>query len=303
MTNKKYQKFLRRISAPGAIAKTTTKAPITLDRVLANIASLSQPLMLAVVVFGYFYTVKPVFQKELISEQLAELQIAQQKANQKLQEHTNEIEIKKIELAHLQNEKDELTAKIRTMAATEKAALDENKAVNKKIKIASKRLDETQKNLKKTTDELYKKRILQITGSFTLPQEYRLLLSKENAYQIFKTKHKHQVAERLKNALPKPEEIAEAKLKNNSNFIISGNDTIGKKLKSEYVKGLTKYKKHLSCTTPNFQLWQDEFIKSINSPSSTKQCVNHHFKNLIAEKNWSEKEGRLQELSATRLLN
>jgi hypothetical protein len=46
-------------------------SPSNLDVWLTRAASLSQPLVLALAVFGYFYTVLPVYQKEVLSEQIA----------------------------------------------------------------------------------------------------------------------------------------------------------------------------------------------------------------------------------------
>lgn len=42
-----------------------------LDTWLSRASNLSQPLLLCLAVFGYFYTVMPVYQKELLSEQIA----------------------------------------------------------------------------------------------------------------------------------------------------------------------------------------------------------------------------------------
>lgn len=46
-------------------------SPKKLDVWLDRMSNLSQPLLLALAVFGYFYTVIPVYQKELLSEQIA----------------------------------------------------------------------------------------------------------------------------------------------------------------------------------------------------------------------------------------
>ncbi|MEX3777049.1 hypothetical protein [Pseudomonas sp. MYb118] len=48
-------------------------------------ANASQVLMLAVAVVGYFYTVRPVFQKEVVSEDLARLQLEQQKLQHQME--------------------------------------------------------------------------------------------------------------------------------------------------------------------------------------------------------------------------
>lgn len=47
--------------------------------------------MLVVVVFGYIFTVRPVFQKEVVSEDLARLQIEQRKLQQEMGKQTESL--------------------------------------------------------------------------------------------------------------------------------------------------------------------------------------------------------------------
>ena len=59
-----------------ALAQKTSARDISvLDIWLARASSLSQPLLLCLAVFGYFYTVLPIYQKELLSEQIAKKEI------------------------------------------------------------------------------------------------------------------------------------------------------------------------------------------------------------------------------------
>lgn len=65
-----HRKSLRKMPAQAAV-----KSNATADVWLTRAASLSQPLLLVLAVFGYFYTVVPVYQKELLSEQIAAKEI------------------------------------------------------------------------------------------------------------------------------------------------------------------------------------------------------------------------------------
>jgi hypothetical protein len=65
---------LRKPSTPNAGRAYACEEPI-LDTWLTRASSLSQPLLLCLAVFGYFYTVLPVYQKELLSEQIAAKEI------------------------------------------------------------------------------------------------------------------------------------------------------------------------------------------------------------------------------------
>lgn len=56
-----------------------------LDRNLQRLANLSQPAVLALGIFGYFYTVVPVFQNQQLQEQAAKLEIEKGKAERQLE--------------------------------------------------------------------------------------------------------------------------------------------------------------------------------------------------------------------------
>lgn len=65
---------LRKGSA--ALAQRDSARPESpMDAWLTRLSSASQPLLLCLAVFGYFYTVVPVYQKELLSEQIAAKEI------------------------------------------------------------------------------------------------------------------------------------------------------------------------------------------------------------------------------------
>ena len=68
------RKSLRKPSAANAGRAPAREGPI-LDTWLTRASSLSQPLLLCLAAFGYFYTVLPVYQKELLSEQIAAREI------------------------------------------------------------------------------------------------------------------------------------------------------------------------------------------------------------------------------------
>lgn len=92
----RYARFLgKRRSNSNAPQHPTPVAGISrVDKALsytAVIANLSQVLMLIVVVVGYIFTVRPVFQKEVVSEDLARLQIEQRKLQQQMDKQTESL--------------------------------------------------------------------------------------------------------------------------------------------------------------------------------------------------------------------
>src|SRR5258706_1354759 len=56
----------------------------TVDIWSARLAAWAQVITVGVVIFGYFYTVKPAFQLQLLQEQTAQLQLDEQAAQRKL---------------------------------------------------------------------------------------------------------------------------------------------------------------------------------------------------------------------------
>ena len=46
-----------------------------MDKYLTRLSHIAQIILVAVAVFGYFYTVVPVYQKELLSENIAQKEI------------------------------------------------------------------------------------------------------------------------------------------------------------------------------------------------------------------------------------
>lgn len=68
------KKIFRR--EPAALTKANEQHPERRPDIwLTRFANLSQPLLLCLAVFGYFYTVIPVYQKEVLSEQIASKEI------------------------------------------------------------------------------------------------------------------------------------------------------------------------------------------------------------------------------------
>lgn len=73
-----------------------------LDAWLSRASNLSQPLLLCLAVFGYFYTVLPVYQKELLSEQIAEKEVELSRLQRTIAATTPTIEGLKAERAALE---------------------------------------------------------------------------------------------------------------------------------------------------------------------------------------------------------
>jgi hypothetical protein len=104
----------------GEKPSTAVGSPAKLDVYLGRAASLSQPLVLCLAVFGYFYTVVPVYQKELLSEQIAGKEI-------ELTKLQHQIDASKPAMNQLQLDVAKLEHQIKTLSA-QKFALESKNA-------------------------------------------------------------------------------------------------------------------------------------------------------------------------------
>jgi hypothetical protein len=73
---------LTRLRQPAVVVNSP--APHGLDKFLQRVANLTQPAILALGVFGYFYTVVPVFQNQQLQEQTAKLELEKSAAEKQL---------------------------------------------------------------------------------------------------------------------------------------------------------------------------------------------------------------------------
>lgn len=112
------KKFFRK-EPPSTAKANAPPTTVPLDIWLTRFANLSQPLLLCLAVFGYFYTVIPVYQKEVLSEQiaskeieLARLQRAIDATGPAMQRLENERKALETRLARLNVERDAAELKI-----------------------------------------------------------------------------------------------------------------------------------------------------------------------------------------------
>jgi len=56
-----------------------------IDTFLSRISHISQFVLVAFAIFGYFYTVRPIYQKEILSEEIAKKEVELNKVKNELQ--------------------------------------------------------------------------------------------------------------------------------------------------------------------------------------------------------------------------
>lgn len=102
----------------------TAHPPGKLDLILTRAASLSQPLVLILAVFGYFYTVVPVYQKEVLSEQIAAKELELAKLQHKIDSTGPTMTRLQLEASKLQSQIRDLTAQSQHVVAINNALKD-----------------------------------------------------------------------------------------------------------------------------------------------------------------------------------
>lgn len=98
------------------------------SKVLKNLANLSQIVLVIVACYGYFYTVRPVYQKALLEEAIAKKEI-------ELREQVNSISKIKTEKDSLQKESKILTLKNRELYLINKELQNKEKLMKKELRI------------------------------------------------------------------------------------------------------------------------------------------------------------------------
>lgn len=75
-----------------------------IDKLFSRCSHVSQVLLVLLAFFGYFYTVRPIYQKELLAEKISEKQIELNKIQSKAEQLNSEVESKKSDLIKFRKE-------------------------------------------------------------------------------------------------------------------------------------------------------------------------------------------------------
>lgn len=81
---------------------------------LGRLSHIAQIILVGVAVFGYFYTIRPIYQNQLLSEDIAKKELELRKINKELDYNKNSLQIIKDSIKIITNAKDELIKKLRS---------------------------------------------------------------------------------------------------------------------------------------------------------------------------------------------
>lgn len=257
-------------SLPAHSSSTLTKS-VSYSSLAAN---LSQVLMLAVVVVGYVYTVRPVFQKEVISEDLARLQIDQRKLQQQMEKQTDSLLAGEAKNRALADERSSIEGQIlalnQKIAASEKSERD---AKTRAQKAAAEAMT-AESTLARLQSQHYNLKLSSLLGQQELPSSLGLMLQRtwqSLSVDIFDEKAPDAVAQKLKSTQVQPLDLANSTLKQlEASAAKHSRDPGGSSdalLAQNYKKGITEHAAELTCPSPPYEQWQVAFQSALSQTS------------------------------------
>ncbi|MBZ0334402.1 hypothetical protein [Marinobacter sp. AL4B] len=293
-SNEDLEKALTQIAKTASEGKNSSSS--SFEKFSTIFANLSQVLMLAVVLWGYFYTVVPVFQKEKLTEDLARLKIEKSRWEQEIDSYANKIQRTQEELSSLESDRDELenelirirSEKQQTEKALEQLAIREQTSREK--------LKTTAEALADAEDQLYEQQRRRLLGKIPLSMEFVFLVNNTgNVFSIFKRDSVNAVADELKAAFIQPIRFVEKKLDELKEQANSASSEIYRnvqlRLLDEFKTGIQENASVLQCPEPNFQSWEAEFGRALTmGDEMVERCIDFHFKVRGEKEDWSQRE-------------
>lgn len=278
-------------SLPAHSSSTLTKS-VSYSSLAAN---LSQVLMLAVVVVGYVYTVRPVFQKEVISEDLARLQIDQRKLQQQMEKQTDSLLAGEAKNRALADERSSIEGQIlvlnQKIAASEKSERDAKARAQK----AAAEAMTAESTLARLQSQHYNLKLSSLLGQQELPSNLGLMLQRtwqSLSVDIFDEKAPDAVAQKLKSTQVQPLDLANSTLKQlEASAAKHSRDPGGSSdalLAQNYKKGITEHAAELTCPSPPYEQWQVAFQSALSETSQPiRTCIDEAFKQRAIREGWN----------------
>lgn len=250
--------------------------------------------MLLVVAGGYWFTVRPVFQLQRLSEDHAKLQLERNRWQDQVADLRAEVSQSKAELAGLIQEKQKLQGSIAELSNQYELAQQELAESHKERIQAEKSLANINQALKETESTLYEQRKLELTGEGKLPKAVGdALRNVGNIFDIFSPDRADSIAEALRSEFVQPIDIAVKKVQEYERDLpeLSKNTSnkVEKRILDNLRSGLAQHESALTCPTPDFLKWQESFQSALtNAESKIENCAKGHERNRIADAGWSE---------------
>jgi hypothetical protein len=266
-----------------------------IERVGSILSSWSQVLMLAVVIYGYVYTVIPVFQKEKISEELAKLEIEKASWSDKLDAIKEQLKEKEKSLASIELLEESLSNELRSLSIERNKTFLALSQKEQEYTEAQAALTKANKTVDIAINDLLEQQKRTLLGKDPLPSNFFAALNYDvNNWDMFSSEKASQISESLEKSYPTPYQNADnilSKLDDVRNSS-SGIDKLAKdRLYNDYKKGLEQSSHLLMCSKPNFEEWEANFIKLYKSHDYFDSlCAQKGIESQAAKEGWSEEQ-------------
>lgn len=259
------------------------------------VANVSQVLMLVVVVYGYIYTVRPVFQKELVSEDLARLQIEQRKLQQQMDKQTETLAAGEERNKELADQRSAIEAQVATLnqkvVDTEKSALDATRRAGKAIAEAK----TAESALSALQTQHYGLKLQSLLGDLALPSSVVQILNRSRStytLKVFEEAEANSIAQKLKSLELQPVDLAKTMLSQlkaeATKQARAPSAAVDALLARNYQEGLAKHADELICPTPAYADWQSAFQSAMQaSEGNIQNCVSEYWAERTTQENWT----------------
>lgn len=249
--------------------------------------------MVVVVIFGYVYTVRPVFRKEMVSEDLARLQLEQRAWGRQIEEQKKQLNIGEQKNILLERERIELVASLAKLKEANELANLEAKVASKQAKAAEDRARSLDKSIKDAVSRQIAFRKSELTGSGKIASPWVEVMKRPYVGDFFDYDKRMELSVNLKKVQLEPMRAAEGVLNELRVSLLSASSESSKiverELVSLYEKGLKNNAALLVCPTPNFDAWQASFSKAMERVEHFRgQCVDHLFQKQVIAQNWTQ---------------
>lgn len=301
----RYARFLgkQRSNAKLTPPSRSTGSLSWLEKTLSStaiIANVSQVFMLVVVVFGYFYTVRPVFQKEVVSEDLARLQIEQRKLQQQMDKQTESLAAGEARNEELVDQRSAIEGQIATLNQkvidAEKSARDATRRAGN----AAAEAKTAESTLSMLQTQHYGLKVQSLLGELTLPSSMIQILNRSGStynLNVFEADEASSVADKLKSLELQPLDLAKATLAQLRTEAAKQAHAPGAALDAllarNYQEGLTRHTEDLTCPTPAYADWQLAFQTAVHaSEGNIQKCVSEYWAKRTAKEGWTPSDVR-----------
>ncbi|HYW77201.1 MAG TPA: hypothetical protein VFA48_11370 [Gammaproteobacteria bacterium] len=241
-------------------------------------------------VFGYFYTVRPVFQKERLSEEVAQLQIKRTRSKKELAAVREQITGMRARLARAKKENKTLQGHYDTLKIKQRKLLDSASVAEQKRKRAIKQLSIEQKRLGHiralytgAAYQIFEERLqMRISVPFL---RFRRIFSKDFS--------KAKIIEKISAAVPNIRSLINSSLddfkptkrvRNKHPLWMSGTfQSIVSKFRSEF----KERESSIRIVRVNAKLWGDAYVSQLAKARKLRyRCVDKYWKGLAKHEKW-----------------